>query len=1157
MVAAIFQIHEFYNSRLDQIKRQTFDSARGLMLTVDREVASSQSALQALAVSSAFSTRDFSSIHKQASDLLVKFPGADIILADETGQQLVNSFRPFGSALPKRNNPDIVRRIFETGQPTVSDLFLGAVSKRPLVGVDVPVSAEGKTRYDLSMTFPAERIGAVLRQHHLPREWIGVIIDGKGVIIARTHAEEQTVGHPTSDILQHAISLSSEGTIESVTTDGIPVFSAFVRSPMSGWTVAIGVPTAILKGELEKWLWWSLGGAMLSALIGLGLASLIGRQIVFSGHRLAESEMRFRKLFEDTSQAITLIKGGYFVDANQATLKMLRLDSVDQLRSRSPADISPKYQPDGQLSAVKTEETINAALAEGNKKFEWVHLRADGEAFYAEVIATSIVIKDESYLHVVWSDITERKQTEDALTLQARRAEGLLNLPVLAEELDEIAFIQSGLELAEDLTRSQVSFIYIVSGDGNSIELAAWSRRSLEHQCAVRFDKQVPFNQAGIWKEVLGRKLPMIINEYSSSQHKYGLSEGQPELARLVLVPVVENGIVVMLAWVANKEWEYTESDKESIQLVANQIWLLIKKRRNDVELRISATAIESQDGTVICDFERKILRVNQAFCRITGYSEEEVVGRTTNFLKSGRHDTAFYKAMWESINRQGTWSGEIWNRRKNGEIYPEWLSIAAVKSVDGDVSHYVGTFSDASQRKEAENQIKQLAFFDPLTGLPNRRLLTDRLSQALASSARTERGGALLFVDLDDFKSVNDTQGHETGDLLLKQVALRLTANFREADTVARLGGDEFVVVLADLSGDPDEAATQVEIIGKKILETLGMPYQIMENKFRCTPSIGVTLFGKQHTNVDDLMRKSDIAMYQAKAAGRNTMRFFNPDLQKIINARAELESDLRMGVQEKQIILYYQPQVDVEGRLLGAEALVRWLHPQRGLVCPTEFIPLAEETGLILRLGQSVLDAGCAQIVAWTGRPEMSHFKLAINVSARQFQQADFVEQVLDALNRSGADPKKLKLELTESTLVENVQDVIEKMSSLKAKGIGFALDDFGTGYSSLSYLKLLPLDQLKIDRSFVRDVLTDPNDAAIARTIVALAQSLGLGVIAEGVETSAQRDFLATHGCNAYQGYLFGRPMPSEEFERQQEISVPAKVVHLPVFRRWEEK
>ena len=489
---------------------------------------------------------------------------------------------------------------------------------------------------------------------------------------------------------------------------------------------------------------------------------------------------------------------------------------------------------------------------------------------------------------------------------------------------------------------------------------------------------------------------------------------------------------------------------------------------------------------------------------------------------------------MWDSILNNGSWIGEIWNRRKNGEEFPCWLSINSVTGTDGAVTHYVGNFTDITLRKKAEDQIQQLAFYDPLTNLPNRRLLTDRLNQALAANVRALHEGALLFIDLDNFKTVNDTQGHDKGDLLLQEVARRLTASFREADTVARIGGDEFVVVLSALSSNPEEAAAQAQSVGKKILTILGAPYFLPGGEFRCTPSIGITLFGDHSDNLDQLMKQADIAMYQAKAAGRNTLRFYDPDLQAAIKARATIEADLRLGLQEGQILLYFQPQMDHLGHLTGAEALVRWLHPERGLVSPAEFIPLAEETGLILGLGQHVLEAGCAQIVAWAKFPATSHITLAVNVSAKQFQQPDFVERVMEALDRSGADPHKLKLELTESLLVDNIQDIIAKMSSLKAKGVGFSLDDFGTGYSSLSYLKRLPLDQLKIDQSFVRDVLTDPNDAAIARTIVALATSLGLGVIAEGVETSEQKDFLAQSGCNAYQGYFFSRPLPLADFQ-----------------------
>ena len=556
-------------------------------------------------------------------------------------------------------------------------------------------------------------------------------------------------------------------------------------------------------------------------------------------------------------------------------------------------------------------------------------------------------------------------------------------------------------------------------------------------------------------------------------------------------------------------------------------------RKHAESEQRLAAASFESSDGMVISDANRTILRVNQAFTTITGYSVAESVGKSTNLLKSGCHDDAFYAAMWNAINREGSWKGEIWNRRKNGEIYPESLTITAVKDASGQTSHYVGTFRDITQRKAVEEQVKELAFFDPLTHLPNRRLLRDRLHQALAASSRHEREGALFFIDLDNFKTINDTQGHDQGDIMLQEVARRLTNSFREADTVARIGGDEFVVVLADLCGNPGDAAAQAKLVGEKVLMVLGEPYLISGNLFRITPSIGITLFGKLQDSIDELMKQADLAMYQAKAAGRNTLRFFDPDLQAAIKARASLETDLRRGIQDDQVLLYYQPQVDGPGRLTGAEALVRWKHPVRGLVSPAEFIPLAEESGLILSLGLRVLEMGCAQVVAWANQPEMAQLSLALNVSAKQFHQADFVEQLLEVVTKTGANPRRLKLELTESMLLENIDEIIAKMARLKEVGFSFSLDDFGTGYSSLSYLKRLPLSQLKIDQSFVRDILNDPNDAAIARTIVGLADSLGLGVIAEGVETLEQRDFLDKAGCHAYQGYFFSRPLPPDAF------------------------
>jgi diguanylate cyclase (GGDEF)-like protein/PAS domain S-box-containing protein len=568
----------------------------------------------------------------------------------------------------------------------------------------------------------------------------------------------------------------------------------------------------------------------------------------------------------------------------------------------------------------------------------------------------------------------------------------------------------------------------------------------------------------------------------------------------------------------------------------------ITERKQVEAELRIAAIAFDSLEPMMITDASARILRVNSAFTECTGYMAEEIVGQTPRVLKSGRHDAAFFRAMWEAIHRSGGWQGEIWDRRKNGEVYPKWLTISAVMGDDGAVSHYVGTHHDITERKLAEERIRELAFFDALTRLPNRTLLLDRLMQAITASARSEACGAVLFVDLDHFKTLNDTLGHDKGDLLLQQVAQRLAASVLESDTVARVGGDEFVVVLGSLSGNHHEAARQTEALGEQLLAVLGSPYQLGDIEYRSTASIGATVFSGHQASMDELLKQADLAMYKSKERGRNAVCFFDPDMQTVVVERAALEAGMRNAIDANQFLLHYQAQVDGD-RTTGVEALVRWQHPQRGIVPPAEFIPLAEETGLILALGGWVLEAACAQLARWATRPDMAHLTIAVNVSVQQFREPDFVEKVLTVISQTGARPDRLKLELTESVLVDNVQDIIGKMSALKTRGVVFALDDFGIGYSSLSYLKLLPLDQLKIDRSFVRDVLVDPNDAAIARTIVALAQSLGLGVIAEGVETAAQRDFLAAAGCHAYQGYYFCRPLPIEGFEAffsQPEVS-----------------
>jgi diguanylate cyclase (GGDEF)-like protein/PAS domain S-box-containing protein len=559
----------------------------------------------------------------------------------------------------------------------------------------------------------------------------------------------------------------------------------------------------------------------------------------------------------------------------------------------------------------------------------------------------------------------------------------------------------------------------------------------------------------------------------------------------------------------------------------------ITQRREEEEELRIAAVAFSSQNGMIITDAGGRIVRVNPAFTRLTGYKAEEVIGQTPAAMASGRHDAAFYQRMWGSLVEKGYWQGEIWNKRKNGQIYAEMLSITAITGPDGQPTHYVGSFTDITESKLAEAEIHRLAYYDSLTGLPNRRLLQDRLSQALMAAGRNAAYGALFFIDLDNFKSLNDTRGHDVGDLLLVEVAQRLRGQVREADSVARLGGDEFVVLLEAVSADAKEAASVAMQVGDKLREAIDQPFHLNSYEYLCRLSIGVSLFHAQDT-VEELLKHADLALYQAKNAGRNTLRFFDPAMQSALERRNQTEAELRQAITGKQLLLYYQPQVDEKRNIVSVEALLRWQHPQRGLVPPDEFIGVAEETGLIVPIGLWVLESVCGQIARWKGDARMNQLQVAVNVSPRQFRQAEFVSQVQGALERSGIEPARLKLELTESLVLEDIADAIAKMNAIKQLGVDFAMDDFGTGYSSLAYLADLPITQLKIDRSFVRNLPGKSNDELIARTIISMGKGLSIDVIAEGVENEAQCKFLEDHGCIAYQGYLFGQPMPVAELK-----------------------
>jgi len=539
-----------------------------------------------------------------------------------------------------------------------------------------------------------------------------------------------------------------------------------------------------------------------------------------------------------------------------------------------------------------------------------------------------------------------------------------------------------------------------------------------------------------------------------------------------------------------------------------------------------------SSDAMLIADADCKILHVNPAFVAITGYSLEESIGQTPYLLASGVHSESFYDQLWESLNQKGYWRGELVNKHKNGDSFSIWQRINIIEDDNRQVLYYISAFSDISIIKHTERKLWQMAHLDSLSGLANRALFEQRLLQEIFAAKRSGQFGAVIFLDLDDFKKINDGLGHRCGDLLLQEVAKRLQSHLRTEDTVARLGGDEFVILLSGLSHYPDDAEKTAGSVAQKVLDALLQVYLIEGQELQISASLGITLFSTGFDeSAEKLLRQADVAMYAAKTEGKSVYCFYHPSMLEQANKRLNIETELRCALQNDQIVLFYQAQYDAAHRLLGFEALVRRQHPEQGTISPADFLPIAEETGMIIELGARILYLACQQLAAWQAQGfEVPH--LAINISPAQFNHFNFVDSVISALELTGANPAKVMLEITENLIIKDVNEVIEKMRLLKQRGIRFSIDDFGTGYSSLAYLQRMPIDQLKIDRSFVQDITCNDNDAAIVNAIIAMAGSLKLDIIAEGVETAEQVDYLIGCGCNAFQGYWFSRPLPGAE-------------------------
>ncbi len=571
--------------------------------------------------------------------------------------------------------------------------------------------------------------------------------------------------------------------------------------------------------------------------------------------------------------------------------------------------------------------------------------------------------------------------------------------------------------------------------------------------------------------------------------------------------------------------------DTETLKYQCLVLSDLSDRVKTEAELRIAAIAFESQEGMAVTDPNAVIVRVNQAFGQLTGYSAEEVVGKKFSVLKSGRHDSDFYSRMWSKLKADKFWQGAIWDKHKNGKIYAHWLTISAVCRPDGEVSHYVGSFSEITKNKEAEAEVHRLAYYDALTQLPNRRLFQDRLTQTVASNTRSHFYGALMFLDLDNFKTVNDTRGHDIGDLMLIEVAKRLRDGVRAGDTVARLGGDEFVVLLEDLGKELDGAALLAEQIGKKFIEAISRAYSFDGVEFHNTTSIGVALFSKQ-TTAEDLFKQADLALYQAKAAGRNALRFFDAKMQEAVNARAILEDELRNAIEQFELEVLYQPIVDCDsGKIYKAEALLRWKHPTRGIISPATFIPLAEESGLIVEIGEWVFMQALNAIEQWKNETGQI-IQVSVNKSPVQFIRAER-HLWLERLAKTDLPKECIAVEITEGILITDSDKIREELLSFQKQGIEVSLDDFGTGFSALSYLNQFDIDYLKIDISFIRNIVENESNRALTEAIIVMAHKLGIKTIAEGVETEAQKNLLIQFGCDYIQGFLYSKPVIATEF------------------------
>jgi diguanylate cyclase (GGDEF)-like protein/PAS domain S-box-containing protein len=764
---------------------------------------------------------------------------------------------------------------------------------------------------------------------------------------------------------------------------------------------------------------------------------------------------------------------GNIVAANDAFCRMLGY-SREEVAGLNVADWDARWSADELLGRFRS-------LIGKSELFETVHRRKDGSLIDVEISSSGVEIDGQSFLYASSRDITERKKAEAVMKQH------------------------------EKVLETAIDGYWMTDMDGILLEV----------------------NQAyaDISGYSTGELVGMHISQLEASE--------RPEDVRAHMEKIVAQGHDRFETRHRRKDGGIVDIEVAvKYQEENGRLFVfchdISRRKRDEQALQIAAAAFETQDAIVITDADANIVRVNRSFERITGYSAAEVIGHNPSMMSSGRHDKQFYREMWQRLKDEGAWAGEIWDKRKNGQIYPRWVTVTAVRNDRNEVTHYVGVFSDITERKRAEEEIRSLAFYDALTGLPNRRLLLERMRTALAASARRRNYGALLFLDMDRFKTLNDTLGHDYGDQMLIEVAGRIKSCVREMDTVARLGGDEFVVLAEDAGSGEQDALHKVATVAEKIREALARPYRLFDQEYQSSPSIGVSLYHGNGESVEDLLRQADLAMYQVKKSGRNAFCFFDASMQAAPDSRDELTDDLGQALERGELHLWLQPQVDGERRTVGAEALLRWMHPQRGLVMPDDFISVAEKSALILDIDRWVLKQACARLLRWAEDERTRRLTLAVNISARFFAQPGFIGEMTELLASHPIVPGLLIVETNERMVLEDLSGALAKMEALKALGVTLSMDDFGSGYSSLTSLKQMPLDQLKICRAFVQGIEADDNDTQLVQSIIDLGRRFGLSVLAEGVETEAQFAFLRRHDCLSSQGFLFGQAVPIEQFE-----------------------